>query len=297
MMIKILKVISFLLLTGVVSISMAAEKPLTLKVITANESSLYVNLTLIMGEKDAVLIDVPFTFADAHRVVADILETGKNLKTVYVTHDHPDHFFGMQVIQDAFPGVEIISHPTVVADIWKSIPLKIKRWSPMLGNNGPAYPTAPKSWSKDYFELEGKRIEILGPMQGDHRHATAVWVPSIKALVTGDIVFQDIHVWLGEATTKQRLEWIKSLDELAELKPDIVVPGHQIPGRPLDESALEFTKNYIITFDKYARRAKTSEELIQMIRETYPNVKDVLNDFILPNSAKVAVGEMSPWQE
>ncbi len=218
--------------------SAAAEPPLSLKVITANESSLHVNLTLIMGERDAVLIDTPFTLADAHRAVADILETGKNLTYVYVTHDHPDHFFSMEVIRQAFPEAEIISHPTVVADIWKSIPFKIKRWSPMLGNNGPAYPTAPKAWAQDYFELEGKKIEILGPMQGDHHHATAVFVPSLKALIAGDLVFQDIHVWLGETTPEQRQEWIQNLDELSKLNPEIVVPGHQIPGRPLDRSAL-----------------------------------------------------------
>ncbi len=294
---RIIRTIVLMVLVFSSLLTFAENKPLTLKVITANESSLYVNLTLIMGEKDAVLIDVPFTFADAHRLVADILDTGKHLKTVYVTHDHPDHFFGMQVILDAFPDVEIISHPTVVEDIWKSIPLKIKRWGPLLGNNGPAYPAAPKSWAKDYFELEGKRIEILGPMQGDHHHATAVWVPSIKALVTGDIVFQDIHVWLGEATAEQRLEWVKNLEKLAAMKPAIVIPGHQIPGRPLDKSALEFTRDYIMTFNKFVREAKTSEELIKMVRQAYPNVKDVLNDFILPNSAKVAIGEMPPWQE
>jgi glyoxylase-like metal-dependent hydrolase (beta-lactamase superfamily II) len=39
-----------------------------------------------------VLIDAPFTRADAHRTVAAVLESGKTLDTIFVTHDHPDHF-------------------------------------------------------------------------------------------------------------------------------------------------------------------------------------------------------------
>jgi len=120
----------------------SADNDLTLQVITSNEGSLHANFTLVMGETDMVLIDAPFTNADAHRLVADMLETGKNLTTIYVTHDHPDHFWAMQVVMDAYPEAKVISHPDVVADIWRSIPFKIARWSPMLGNNGPEFPTA-----------------------------------------------------------------------------------------------------------------------------------------------------------
>jgi glyoxylase-like metal-dependent hydrolase (beta-lactamase superfamily II) len=102
------------ILIGSLHIS-AADSELSLKVITSNEGSLHANFTLIMGETDMVLIDAPFTNADAHRLVADMLETGKNLKYLYVTHDHPDHFWAMQVIMDAYPDAEVIAHEQVVA--------------------------------------------------------------------------------------------------------------------------------------------------------------------------------------
>jgi len=276
---------------------MAKDNPLTLKVITSSEGSLYTNFTMIMGESDMVLVDAPFTRSDAHRVVAEILETGKNLKYIYVTHDHPDHFFSMEVITDAFPQAQVISAPVVVTDIWRSIPMKIKRWGPMLGPNGPRYPTAPTAWEEDTFELEGHSIEVLGPMQGDHHNATALYIPSIKALIAGDLVFHGIHVWLGESLAPQYQAWIKSLDELIALKPEVVVAGHKLPDLDDDTSSLAFTRDYIIQFERLTRQVKTSGELITAMRKLYPDVQDVLDNFILVNSAQVGTGEIPPWEE
>lgn len=275
----------------------AAQSPLSLKVITSAEGSLHANFTLVVGEQEMALIDAPFTNADAHRLVADLLETGKTLKYLYVTHDHPDHFWAMQVVMDAFPEVQVISHPDVVADIWRSIPFKIERWSPMLGRNGPAHPTAPVAMTQDYFELEGHRLEVLGPMQGDHHNATAIWIPDLNALVAGDIVFHGIHVWLGETVEAQRMSWVDNLEELMELDAQLVVAGHKLPGLGDDPESLEFTRDYIVDFNREAKTAGTSEDLIRRMRELYPDVADVLNDFILVNSAQVGVGEVPPWEE
>jgi len=275
----------------------AADSGLELKVITSNESSLHANFTLVMGENDMVLIDAPFTKADAHRLVADMLETGKNLTTLYVTHDHPDHFWAMQVVMDAYPDAEVISHPEVVKDIWRSIPFKIARWSPMLGSNGPAFPTAPKPMDQDWFELEGHRLEVIGPMQGDHHNATAVWIPDLQALVAGDISFHGIHVWLGETLEDQRLTWIDNLDELMTMNPQVVVAGHKRPGMDDSPESLAFTRDYIDTFNREAKTAESSEALIAKMRSLYPDVIDVLDNFILVNSAQVGVGEIPPWEE
>lgn len=297
---KRVKLISIILLTlvmGAVFNLNAQEQPLTLKVITSSEASLYTNFTLVMGEKDAVLIDAPFTRSDAHRLVAEILDAGKRLKYIYVTHDHPDHFFNVEVIAENFPEAEVISAPTVVDDIWRSIPFKLKRWGPMLGHNGPRHPNAPKAYEQSWFELEGKRLEILGPMQGDHQHATAIYIPSLQTLVAGDIVFNGIHVWLGECLPEQRETWIKSLDELAKLNPKVVIAGHKLPHLADDPAALQFTRDYIVEFGRAVDQSKTSADLIAAMQKRFPEVQDVLNNFILGESAKVGVGEIPPWQE
>lgn len=298
MSIKVASLLSVLLLALSVSLPAAGQQaPLKLKVVTSSEGSLYANFTLIMGEKELVVVDAPFTRSDAHRLVAEILETGLELKYLYITHDHPDHFFSMEVLMQAFPNAKVIAPPAVVADIWRSIPLKVKRWGPLLGNNGPEFPTAPLVWEEGSFELEGHEIRILGPMQGDHHNATALYVPSIKALIAGDLVFHGVHLWLGEMLPAQYPDWIASLDSMIALAPEIVVAGHKIPTWKDDASSLTFTREYLVEFSRLAKEAKSSEELIAAVRARYPDVIDVLDNFILVNSAQVATGETPPWEE
>lgn len=275
----------------------AVDAPLELNVITSSAASLHSNFTLILGKKDAVLVDAPFTRSDAHRLVADILESGKTLKTIYITHDHPDHFFSLDVLSESFPNADIIAAPAVVEDIWRSIPLKLKRWGPLLGNNGPKHPVAPRAFEASFFELEGQRLEILGPMQGDHVHSTALYVPALKALICGDLVFNRIHLWFGESLVEQRRAWLDSVDKLIALSPVTVVAGHKIPGLPDDAQALDFTRSYLVAFESAVARAKNSGELIAAMRREFPDTQDVIDDFILVTSAKVAMREIPPWQE
>jgi glyoxylase-like metal-dependent hydrolase (beta-lactamase superfamily II) len=275
----------------------APAAPLQIQAMQTSEGSLHTGITLIKGEKGAVLVDAPFTRSDAHRIVAAILESGRKLETVIVTHDHPDHFFSAEVILDAFPDARVVAAPQVVEDIWKSIPLKLKRWGPMLGTNGPRHPTAPSALEKPYVDLEGHRIEIIGPMQGDHAHSTAVWVPDAKALMAGDLLFNEMHLWLGETSREGRLAWARSVDQLAQLGATTVIAGHKKPGLPDDASSLAYTKKYLETFERAVAKSKTSAELAAAIRLAFPQTIDVFDNFLLGNSSKVAMGEMPIWQE
>lgn len=275
--------------------SMAA--PLQLKVFMSSEASLYATSTLIMGKKEALLVDVPFTRSDGLRLVADILETGKTLKTIYITHDHPDHFFSIDVFTDNFPGVEVITAQTVVDDIWRSYPLKLKRWGPMLGINGPRHPVVVSAAPGSSLSLEGHKIKILGPMQGDHVHATALYVPSLKAVICGDICFNKVHLWFGEHAPAQYDAWLASVESLMALKPRTVVAGHKLPELVDGPEALQFTHDYIVAFKDAAAQSTTSDELIAAITAQFPDTRDFLGDFVLSNSAKVATGEMAPWDE
>ena len=271
--------------------------PLQIQVINTGPLSLHANMTLIKGKDSMVLVDVPFTRADTHRLIADILETGKRLDTIIITHDHPDHFFGLDLMLDTFPNARAVAAPEVVKDMWRSIPLKFKRWNPMLGTMAPHHPAVPEAQDDGVVMLEGHRIEILGPMQGDHVHATAVWVPDIKALIAGDLLFNHMHVWLGEHLAPQRMAFARSVAQLAALKPALVVAGHRRPDLKSDDGAIAFTRDYLIKFEQFTASSKDSKELMAKMRKAFPHTIDAINDFILTNSAKVAMGEMPPWDE
>ncbi|MEJ6595730.1 MBL fold metallo-hydrolase [Parasphingorhabdus sp.] len=287
----------FALLTLAATPALAEQKPLEVEVLQTSPGSLSANIALIKGEKKAVLVDAPFTMADAHRVVAMILDSGKDLETIFVGHDHPDHFFAMEVITDAFPSAKVVAHPVVVADIWRSLPFKVKRWGPALGTNGPRHPTSPAALEGDTIMLEGRQIRVIAPMQGDHAHATALWVPSIKALFPGDLVYNEMYLWFGEHDPAAIEDWGKSIEQLAALEPAMVIAGHSKPGSPNDASGLDYSRRYIAAWPKLVAASKDSAGLRTSVQKAFPNSVDVLGDFLLGNSSRVAKGEQAAWQE
>jgi glyoxylase-like metal-dependent hydrolase (beta-lactamase superfamily II) len=275
----------------------AQQKPLEVEVLRTSAGSLYANIALIKGEKKAVLVDAPFTRADAHRVVAMILDSGKDLETVFIGHDHPDHFFAVEVITQAFPNARVVAHPVVTADIWRSLPFKVKRWYPLLGQNAPRMPTAPLEMDGDTIMLEGRELKVIGPMQGDHAHATALWAPSIKALFPGDLVYNEMFLWFGEHDAKAIAGWGQALDQLAALKPEMVVAGHSKPGLPNDASGLDYSRRFITAWPGLVAASKDSADLRARVARAFPASIDILDNFLLGNSARVAKGEQPAWQE
>ena len=70
--------------------------------------------TLIYGEHDAVVVDT-FATIDQNRQLADwITKSGKNLITIYITHAHGDHSFGIKILLDHFPNARAVAASAVV---------------------------------------------------------------------------------------------------------------------------------------------------------------------------------------
>src|SRR4051794_39450007 len=204
-----------------------AETKLTATVFTGSPAGFLVDSTLVAGERDAILIDAQFDLADAHRLVAMILESKKTLTTVYVTHFHPDHYFGLGVIQQAFPKAKLVALPAAVTEIKKTWQDKVKQWGPLYGDLVTSKPVLPVAMQGTTLTLEGQTLEVHGGVQGDAEDNSYVWIPSIKTVVAGDIVYRGVHAWTRETNAAQRAAWRKTLDQIAALKPEVVVAGHK----------------------------------------------------------------------
>jgi len=85
--------------------------------------------TLIYGERDAVLVDALMTLNQAHELADWIAASGKNLKLIYATHGHGDHFFGAGTILERFPGARFVARPDVVQVMRTQVsPQPRERW-------------------------------------------------------------------------------------------------------------------------------------------------------------------------
>ena len=228
---------------------------LATKVFFSDESGFEVASVIVMGKTDAALIDAQWTLSNAYRVAAEILETGKHLKTIYVTHAHPDHYFGLGTIAEIFPEARVIAIPSVANLINKQFFGKIEHWEKVIGATNVCRKTVSiEPFDKNYFEVEGHRIEIITEVMGDMNFNTVVWIPSIRTLYGSDVLFNQAHPFTCELTKEERLQWINDIERLEAMNAEVIVPGHQKPGMPFDTSSFAFTKDYIIATDEELER-------------------------------------------
>jgi len=283
--------------TSIVAASLAiaftsahAAQPLQVKVYNADGNSFNVNSTLVYGEKDAMVIDAGFTRADALRIAANVLDSGKQLTTIYVSQADPDYYFGVETLKEIFPQADVVTTPAVLEKLMPKLAGKVAFWGPKMGANAPHKPVVPRALSGNTLTLEGQTIEIRGT-QGVLAHRPYTWIPSIKAIVGNIGVFGQMHVWTADTqTAAERAVWVAQLDEMAALKPELVVPSHMQSGTKIDISNITFTKDYLQTFEKKLATSSNSAELINAMKQAYPQIS--AGSMSLDIGAKVNKGEM-----
>ena len=276
-------------LTFAASGSAFAAEPLQLKVYTADANSFGVNSTLVYGATEAMVIDAGFTRADALRIAANVLDSGKQLKTIYVSQADPDYYFGVETLKTFFPQAEVVTTPAVLAKLSAKMAGKVAFWGPKMGTNAPKHPITPKALTTNSLTLDGETIEIRGT-EGLLAHRPYAWIPSIKAVVGNIAVFGNLHVWTADTqTAAERSAWLKQLDEMAALQPATVVPGHMAVGTKTDASAIAYTAQYLQSFESALAASKNSAELIETMNKAYPKAGGALS---LDIGAKVNKGEM-----
>jgi glyoxylase-like metal-dependent hydrolase (beta-lactamase superfamily II) len=250
----------------------AGQQDFSIKVFTSPDDQFWTNSVIIEGEHEVMLVDAQLTKTNAEKILQEIRETKKPLSIIYITHEHADHFLGLEVFREAYPGVRIIANSAVVDRINKVYQEKIDKWKNILGAAATSHVVAIEKFDGNFIKFENSQIELLKNIQGDTDQNTMLWIPEQKILITGDVVFNNMHVYTAETDTDARGKWLNSLQKIRELKPAVVIPGHSKVGAPLDaSSAVDFTENYLLAFDEELKKAKDPESLIKAMRERFPS--------------------------
>jgi glyoxylase-like metal-dependent hydrolase (beta-lactamase superfamily II) len=223
------------------------------------------SVSLISGTHDAVLIDALLTPADGARVVDWIQAIGKRLTTIYITHGHADHFFGLNTILDAFPEARAVTARAVVSDAQGQLtPAYMRFWNTIFPGQIPEHPVVPDALDGDVIDLEGHELRSITVGQSDTTHSTIVHIPSLDAVISGDVAYNGIHQWLAQTDHEKRMRWIASVEQIEALKPKIVVAGHKRPDARDDDPAaiLTGTKVYIRDFEQSLSESHSAQELV-----------------------------------
>src|ERR1700730_8479292 len=271
-MLRSTAVISLLFLISCPSAFAAGQQGFSIKVFTSADDQFWVNSVIIEGEHEVMLVDAQLTKTNAERVLEEIKKTKKPLSIVYITHEHADHFLGLEVFREAYPGVRIIANSAVVDRINKVYQDKIDKWRKVLGSGATSSVVAIEKFDGNFIEFESSKIEVLKDVQGDTDENTMLWIPGQRILISGDVLFNGMHVYTAETDSKARGKWLNSLNKIRELKPSVVISGHSKVGAPLDAgTAVDFTENYLLAFEEELKKAKDPDSFINTMKERFPS--------------------------
>src|ERR1700719_576714 len=265
-------VISLIFLFSWPSAFAAGQQGFSIKVFTSPDDQFWANSVIIEGEREVMLVDAQLTKTNAEKVLQEIKETKKPLSIIYITHEHADHFLGLEVLKEAYPRARLIANSAVVDRINKVYQEKIDKWKKILGSGATSHVVAIEQFDGNFIKFESSKIEVLKNIQGDTDENTMLWIPGQRTLIAGDVLFNDMHVYTAETDSKARGKWLNSLIKIRELNPAVVIPGHSKVGAPLDSStAVNFTENYLLVFEEQLKTAKDADSLVNTMKDKFPS--------------------------
>src|SRR3984885_11493678 len=153
--------ISLLLLIECSSAFARTEHGISIKVFTSPDGQFSVNSVIVEGDREVMLVDAQLTKASAEKVLQEIKETKKPLSMIYITHEHADHFLGLEVFKKAYPGVTILATSAVVDRINKVYREKLDKWQKILGSDATSQMVEISKFDGGYIGFEGSEIKVI----------------------------------------------------------------------------------------------------------------------------------------
>ena len=228
--------------------------------------------TLILGDHDAVLVDVPFTRKQVARVGDWVESFGKRLAYIYATHGHGDHWFGTDLLLQRFPGAIAYATEGTIRLMHKQATAgRAELWDLDFPGLIPDSPVVYRPIPAEGFELEGHRLVAIETGHTDTDDTTVLHVPSIGLVVAGDVAYNGVHQYLLESAEGGIEAWLNAIDKVAALSPGAVVAGHKNKDLPDDPVILEQTRDYLLDAQRLLADKPSPRQFYEQMIALYPD--------------------------
>ncbi|HEY1597339.1 MAG TPA: MBL fold metallo-hydrolase [Thermoleophilaceae bacterium] len=227
--------------------------------------------TLIYGQEDAVLTDPGMT-EDQARALGDwVAEKGRNVTDIFVTHGHADHWFAAGLLAERF-GARVVASAGTIALMQAGAAARPVLWDKLYAGIPPS-PVTAVTVPDNRFALEGHELVIVEVGATDAVDSTVLHVPDLGLVVSGDVIYNGVHMYLALSATVGGLRpWREAIDKVEALGPRHIVCGHQ--NKQLDDDAVRTiaeTRQYLDDAEELLRTQNTALDFFNAKIERYPN--------------------------
>jgi glyoxylase-like metal-dependent hydrolase (beta-lactamase superfamily II) len=272
----------------------ASASSLQLEVFSAKTAN--VNSFVFFDSKEATVIDTARTSKEALEVAKLLKSHGVAVTTIFVTHGHPDHYLGLGALKSEFPNAKILVATSEVKNDIIAFAQAAERghWlddEPLMLPKSEKHPSGfdygaeIRVLNSDTLNLPGgEKLQIFSDFPPtEAQHETVLYSKNLKSLFASDLVYNQVHLWLGNGVDLRSIKnWQSKLTELktkyshSKIK---VYPGH---GEVTDPSIFDVDLKYINDFLAAIESAKSQDQAKSLIMNEYPGWQNT--EFILVQS-------------
>ncbi|MFJ3307403.1 MBL fold metallo-hydrolase [Streptomyces sp. NPDC086549] len=227
-------------------------------------------VTLIHGRQDAVLVDPPLTTEQAAAVGDWVEASGKRLTHIFATHGHGDHWFTAGTLAERF-GAQVVASAGTIEQMHNNVSARQALWDKMWPGQIPPSPVTAVTVPGNRITVEGHDLSIVDVGHADSDGCTVLHVPDLDLVVAGDVIYNGVHLYLGEAADGNLGAWRKAIDSVAALEPRRIVASHQ--NKNLDDDAARLiaeTRRYLDDAEAALATQETPVAFFHAMLERYP---------------------------
>jgi glyoxylase-like metal-dependent hydrolase (beta-lactamase superfamily II) len=243
--------------------------------------------TLIYGRQDAVLTDPGMT-EDQARVLGDwVAGKGRNVTDIFITHGHGDHFFAAGLLAERF-GARVVATAGTIAQMQGSVATRPLLWDKLYPGLIPPSPVTAVTVPDNRFTLEGHDVVMVDVGHGDADDNSVLHVPDLGLVVAGDVIYNGVHMYLGQSATAGFGPWRDAIARVEALGPRHTVCGHK--NKELDDDAkrtIDQSRQYLDDAEELLRTEDTAVGYFKAKIDRYP---DHLGRLILWVTARALYG-------
>lgn len=220
----------------------------------APAGGLLVNSYILETRRGLVIIDTQLMLSEAAKIVETVKDLGKPLEAIIVTHAHPDHYKGLIVLLDAFPGTPVYASRATIMAMYKR-----EHTTQRSDGSGPAVPIPDHALPvRGPVELAGISIVVDEYEHNEAENLSVLYLPEQRLLFASDLLYNGCHPSILSGESRG---WIDSIDQIRQryAHARIVYAGHGDAG---DLDSLIDQRTYLKDFQHAVKRRLPRDEIM-----------------------------------